>query len=135
VESTPGGPVGGYRALPDASPAMALAAASKLASRFVNRFDKGCYMPNPDFRRASEAAAEFSRLRDANEEAERHFSIKEQHCKQYAFPSCIFVHAYLLADHLCQPGLMQVSVAESQRDEAIAQLKEYKAEVRSIACL
>ena len=31
--------------------------------------------------RASEAAAEFSRLREQNEEAERSFSIKEQHCK------------------------------------------------------
>jgi hypothetical protein len=46
---------------------------------------------------------------------------------------CTFV--ILRTDNLGPSGLMQVSVAESQRDEAIAQLKEYKAEVRPIACL
>jgi hypothetical protein len=70
-------------------------------------------------------------LRDANEEAERHFSIKEQHCKQCTY-TMVLVRLVFAADNLGLPGLMQVSVAESQRDEAIAQLKEYKAEVRSV---
>jgi hypothetical protein len=126
MENTPNGPSSGYRGLTESSPAMALAAASKLASRsiFTNFFlqRQKCSNFIAEHRKLPRNSVGSGMLmRRLNAAIRSRSSIVSEYSE-------VILTAIRLKSDTCS-GLMQVSVAESQRDEALAQLKEYKAEV------